>query len=157
MVVEFTLDYKLIGWSQTTNGNPYISQVDETMDPGHADSKLRRTAQEINELGNITWRKEYAFGSTSVIARQFTYNYVTASNYLTKHIRNLVSSVVLSRPGTSVTVVENTYDQYTNQSGCVVGSLADMPGATLHDATNYGPLHSLRGNVTRAVSLATTR
>jgi hypothetical protein len=40
------------------------------MDPGHADAKVRRTEQAINEYGNLMWRKEYAYGSTTVLARE---------------------------------------------------------------------------------------
>jgi RHS repeat-associated protein len=157
MPVSVDVAQREIVWDLTANGNPYVSRVTETMDPGHPDAKIKRTEQAINDFGNLLWRKEYAHGSTTAVAREFSYSYITSSTYLAKHIRNLVSTVVLSRPGSSVTVLENTYDQYTNQSGCVVGSLAEMQGATLHDAANYGPLQSLRGNVTRSTSLGKTR
>ena len=70
MPVSVDVAQREIVWSLTSNGNPYISRVTETMDPGHADAKVRRTEQAINEYGNLMWRKEYAYGSTTVLARE---------------------------------------------------------------------------------------
>ena len=147
-----------IEWTWTTNGNPYIWRVTETMDPGHADAKIRRTEQEISDAGNLNWRKEYAYGSTSVLAREHVYAYETGAAYTNKFIRNLLKTVTLKRPGdTDLIVLSNSYDQYGQfPCGGLYSSptvlLTAMTGATLHDTANYGTGEWVRGNLTRAGS-----
>ncbi len=70
MPVSVDVAHREIVWSLTPNGNPFIFRVTETMDPGHADARIRRTEQSINDFGNLTSRKEYAYGSTSVVVTQ---------------------------------------------------------------------------------------
>ncbi|OYW13144.1 MAG: hypothetical protein B7X34_00805, partial [Acidobacteriia bacterium 12-62-4] len=160
-----TVAEREIVWNLTSNGNPFITQVTETMDPGHADAKIRRTQQAIDDFGNLLWRKEYAFGSTTVLAREYEYAYETGSAYTSKFIRNLLKTVKLRRPGdTELTVVSNSYDQY-GQFPC--GGLYSSPtvlltamtgsGVTLHDTANYGTGQWVRGNLTRAGSSTSQR
>jgi RHS repeat-associated protein len=76
-------------------------------------------------------------------------------------LRNLVSTVTLSRPLTqgvqtaqSILLAQNFYDQYgiaTCESQSV-GSLAAMPNATQHDLAGYSASMPYRGNLTRVAT-----
>ncbi|MFN9892359.1 MAG: hypothetical protein ACK58M_03895, partial [Acidobacteriota bacterium] len=146
-----TVAHRSLAWSLTPNGNPYIAAVTEIVDEGHPDAKIRRTEQTIDNFGNLLAKREFAYGSTTAIAREHVYTYETAPAYINKFIRNLVKTVTLKRPGDAdVLVLSNNYDQDP-------GYLAAMPGATVHDPRFAGFGEPTRGNLSSATSLGSFR
>jgi RHS repeat-associated protein len=161
-----TVAYRSFAWSLTGNGNPFIGTMAEALDPGQPYGKDRRTTQVINDDGNLTDRVEYPDGSSQVELRKYVYTYVgqgagSSNPYRARHLRNLVSTVTVSRPlingvqtAQSIRLVDNFYDQYgtpicDTQS---VGSLAAMPNATQHDTGGYSAAMQVRGNLTRVAT-----
>jgi RHS repeat-associated protein len=154
------VSYKQLTWALTGNGNPYVASVLETMDPGTAFAKAKRTTQVISNEGNLKVRMEYPDGTSTTELRKYEYWYeaegVPSSPYTQRHIRSLLKKVVASRPASgtqtaqTITLVENFFDQY-GVAICDtqrVGYLADMPGATHYDLANYPTSMPYRGNVT---------
>ncbi|MCA2963495.1 MAG: hypothetical protein INH40_06270, partial [Acidobacteriaceae bacterium] len=147
-----TVAHRSLAWSLTPNGNPYIAAVTEIVDEGHPDAKIRRTEQTIDNFGNLLAKREFAYGSTTAIAREHVYTYETAPAYINKFIRNLVKTVTLKRPGDAdVLVLSNSYDQGN--------FLYEMPGATQHDPRFASLINGEwpRGNLTSTASLGTVR
>lgn len=145
-------------YTWTTSGSgPLLASIKTTADPGG--SQIEKTqAWTYTSAGNLSDFKIYQFNSTSTIARQFQYTYLTNSNYTSRYIldRRLTSSVAGTVNGSwqcPVTVSTIAYDA----SGCSgYTTLANVTGAFNHDDTNYGTGFNYRGNPTYAGGLNAT-
>ncbi len=130
-------------WSQTANGTPYVSASEEIMDPATAyvHSKVE---QAIDNHGNLQWRKQYNYwtgSATPVLARTYTYTYVTASNYTNLSIFNRLLMVTVQKLGGSViTLRTNTFD------GTALTGLGSTPRQWDSTVSSY------RANLTRSVT-----
>jgi len=145
-------------WTQTLNQNPYISASEEVINPGTPGvEKASKVEQEINDYGNLTFRKQYGYyapGGSAPLARTFNYTYKTDTHYTSKYIRNRISTVTVQKPGGSVlTLVTNYYDVYPYGSAPQVAFPALL---RQHDTANYGTTLNHRGNVTSSVSFGKT-
>lgn len=130
-------------WVQDADGNPYISAVLSTLDPGTAYAVQSKTEQTLDTHGNVTQMKIYHYGDLVTPARTHSNTYLTNSNYTSRYIFNRVLVSTASGSGQQMTVVSNTYDQ----SEC-----SNVP-----DLRNYDPTTSMyRGNVTTSVANGVT-
>ena len=57
-----TLRSSTATWTQTANGNPYVSTTEEVIDPGVTGvEKASRTEQTVDDHGNLLQRKQYGY------------------------------------------------------------------------------------------------
>src|SRR5439155_15756304 len=96
----------------------------------------------------------FDFGNLSTPARTYNYSYLTDSNYVSRYIRNRLSSVTVTAGG--VTTPLNT-SYYDNAGTNTCGSLQDQSGYVLHDDSNFGTSFTFRGNLTSSNSLGDVR
>lgn len=110
-----TLRSSTATWTQTANGNPYVSVTEEVIDPGVTGvEKASRTEQTVDDHGNLLQRKQYGYytpGGTPVLARTYTYTYLSSTAYTSRWIWNRPVTVKLQKPGgTLMTLLTNTYE-----------------------------------------------
>ncbi len=98
-------------WVQDAAGNPYISAVLTTIDPGTAFVKQSKREQTVDTRGNVTQSKVYDYGNLTTPARTYNSTYLSNSNYTSRYIYNrLGSSAVTPAGGSATTLVTNSYD-----------------------------------------------
>jgi YD repeat-containing protein len=139
-------------WTQGPAGDPYISAVLVTADPGTAYQKQSKTTQVVDGYGNVTQTQLYDYGSLITPARTYTNTYLSASGYPSRYIRNRLLTSTVSDGTNTTTLVSNTFDSYSYP--WVVG-ITTVTGAREHDLTYDGTV-TTRGNVTSSVHLGVT-
>jgi hypothetical protein len=125
------------------NGNPYVSSVLTTLDPGTAYEKQSKTEQTLDIYGNVTQTTIYDYGNLSTPARTYTNTYLTGSQYSSRYIFNRLVTSTVTNGGETGTLVSNTYDYYSYPY-----YLVDRHYLREHDTANYGANFTARGNVT---------
>ena len=98
-----------------------------------------KTAQVLDSYGNTVTSQVYDYGNLSSPARTYSFQYLTASPYAQRYIRNRVASSTVTASGATTTLTTNTYDG---------AGVTDRTGLTVHD---YTP-NLYRGNLTRSVT-----
>ncbi|MFN7919438.1 MAG: RHS repeat-associated core domain-containing protein [Bryobacteraceae bacterium] len=128
-------------WATDPVGRPYIGTTTSTIDVGGT-PKVSKVEQQLDQYGNVQWRKEYNFGPGTV-AKWYEYTYLNSAAYTNKFIRNRLTQVTLKdgAGGQLTTLVYNTYDNYTGQYAMVTRNFLNE-----HDSANYGTGVTLRGN-----------
>ncbi|MBI4910107.1 MAG: hypothetical protein HY820_41200 [Acidobacteria bacterium] len=106
-VVKRQQDYT---WSADPAGRPYIGAVLSTVDPGQSYVKQSKTEQTLDVYGNLTQRKEYAFGNLVTPAKTYTNTYLSTSTYLNAYLRNRVLTSTLTDGTNTVTLASMVYD-----------------------------------------------
>ncbi len=135
-------------WVQDAVGNPYISAVLTTVDPGTAFVQQSKREQAVDTRGNVTQSKVYDYGNLTTPARTYNNTYLSTSNYTSRYIYNrLALSTVTPAGGSATTLVTNSYDS---------SGLTDRTGLREHDSANYGQSFWYRGNLTVSTRQAVT-
>ena len=112
-----------------------------------------KSTQTLDPYGNISHSEVYDYGSLSTAARTYNYTYLTDANYVNRYIRNrMLTATVTPAGGSAVTLVTNTYDNYSAECAAVYVMTA-RTGLLNHDDTNYGTGMTYRGNVTAWTSM----
>ena len=150
---------KYFTWAVTpTSQQPYITQVDTTLEASSASPVQKRSTQILDAYGNVTESREYDYGVVNY--RKYTMQYLTDANYTTRFIRNRLTSLSLSLNGGAATnLLTKGYDHAAFGSCGYQGGYGNyplLPNVTLHDDANYGLSFSFRGNVTGSTSSGTT-
>lgn len=140
-----TIDYT---WAQDPADRPYIGLVETTLN-----SQTSKREQALNEYGNQLWYKIYDYGSSSP-TRTYTRTYLTGAPYSTHYIFDRVTQVTVNDGSGAVTLVQNSYDLYSNNAPCAgFGTpLVYRAGLGQYDYTSgsFGNLSaSTSGGVTR--------
>ncbi|MBL8177793.1 MAG: hypothetical protein JNK48_24155 [Bryobacterales bacterium] len=131
-------------WVQDGAGRPYIGTVLATADPGQTYQKQSKTEQTLDVYGNVTQRKEYAYGNLSTPARTFNNTYLNSSTYLNGFVRNRLSTAQVTNGSQTATLATITYDTHYGDA------LPTTPEQWTAPA-------SVRGIANRVVTPATTR
>ena len=133
---------KYYTWAVTPiSQQPYISQVDTTLEASSGSPLQKRSTQILDAYGNVTEAREYDYGVVNY--RKYTMQYLTDANcYTTRFIRNRLTSLSLSvNGGVATTLLTKGYDHAAfgfcgYQGG--YGNYPLLPNVTLHDDANYG-------------------
>jgi len=116
--------------------NPRTTSVTTTLNDT---SQQFQTQTDYTSYGNVQETRQYDFGLTTLLRRTHTI-YITDTNYTSRHILNLPSTVIVyNGAGTAKSDTAYTYDG---------GTLTSATGATNHDDTNYGASFTFRGLLT---------
>jgi hypothetical protein len=142
--VQSNVRIQNFAYSQDPAGNPYVSSVTTTMDPGQSYALQKKTTQTIDAWGNVTSMQIYDWGNLSTPARAYTNTYLTDPNYTSRYIHNRLLTSVLTNVTPNLTLISNIYD------GSGIYAPNGSPGEW--DAQNYGTAFSYRGNVTQTNS-----
>jgi YD repeat-containing protein len=134
-------------WTQDSTGNNYISRTQEISDPSQSYAVTKQTDQTLDQYGNVTQSKLYNYSNLTTPTKTYTNTYLTGSNYSSRYIFNRPLTSTVTDGTNTLTLASNTYD---------VGSLADAPGITQHDA-NYNTSFTYRGSVTSSTAFAQTQ
>ncbi len=129
-------------WAQDPAGNNYISRTQDIIDPTQSYASTKQTDQTLDQYGNVTQSKLYSYTNLSTSAKTYTNTYLTGSNYTSRYIYNRLLSSTVSDGTNTLTLVSNTYDNYSSPYPVV-----DAPGVTQQDS-NYNTSFVYRGNVT---------
>lgn len=132
-------------WGVSPSGFAYTAAMLNTVDPGTAFAKTSKVEQTVDAYGNLLQKKEYDFGNLTTPSRTTNCTYITTATYLSRYLRNLLSSCSLSAGSTSYTLVTNTYDGAMDTQ--------NLYGVRLHDSANYGTGFTTRGNLTAYTGL----
>src|SRR6185312_15533996 len=106
----------------------------QTLDPGTANQVQKRTAQQLDQFGNVTSTSLYDFGA---VTKAYTNAYLSdasgghpaGSNYNAQHIHNRLLTSTVTQGSQTATLVSNTYDTYSFD--CTV----TIPGYSYVDAS----------------------
>jgi RHS repeat-associated protein len=130
-------------WTQDAVGRNYIGRTQDISDPTRAYRATKQVDQTIDQYGNVTQTKLYAYNNLNTPAKIYTNTYLSDPNYTSLYIYNrLLSSTVSDGNGNTLTLVTNTYDG---------NPLTDAPDAEDLDP-NYDTSFAYRGNVTSSTS-----
>jgi RHS repeat-associated protein len=139
------LDQVNYTWAQDPAGRNYIARTQDIANPSTAYSATKQTDQVMDQYGNVTQTKLYAYGNLSTPAKTYTNTYLSDPNYTSLYIYNrLLTSTVTDANGNVLPLVTNTYDD---------SELTDAPNAWVLDP-NYDVNFYYRGNVTSSTSFA---
>jgi RHS repeat-associated protein len=139
-------------WAQDPVSNPYVGQVQTTSDPGQTYAVTAQVAQTLDQYGNVTQSNLYNFNSLTTPAKTYTNTYLNSSAYLSAYIFNRLLTSTVTNGTTNLTLVTNTYDNYTGNYALQGGGYT---GLTAFDQ-NDGVYDTTRGNVTTSVSFTKT-
>jgi RHS repeat-associated protein len=131
------LNTKAYTW--TTTGFPPVSTVlDNVMTTLGDSGQQSKTAYSYDPWANITDVYEYDYGLT--LSRHTVTTYGTVGDYVTLHIVNLPTEVVIKDgAGNTVSRTDMAYDASTPTA---------VTGASAHDDTGFGASFNTRGNLT---------
>ncbi len=139
------------GWAtQATSGQPYVSLVLTTVDPGQTFQKQQTRTQVIDAYGNVTQQVAYDYAGSTTPARTYTMTYETGANYVNAYLRGLLKTATLTEGSVTKTLVSNVYDYAT-------GLCNHGYSAAPSDVRNWVMPPGPRGNVTESASLGAPR
>jgi RHS repeat-associated protein len=130
-------------WVQDSNGRPYIGTVLVTIDPGQSYQKQSKTEQTLDVFGNLTLRKEYAFGNLVTPAKTYTNTYSTTVPHQIYYIRNRLWNSQVTDGVSTVTLVSNQYDAYDGYT-----TLTSLPSTPQQFDSTKTTSFTSRGNPT---------
>lgn len=143
---------KFYSWARTpTSDQPYISQVDSTLELGTSNALTKRSIQNLDQYGNVILAKEYDYTLSETTARWYFTDYLTDTNYTSRYIRNRPTQTRMTVNGVTTVLATNLYDYGVSP---VCGAFANyfsypiVQNVTHHDDANYGQGFSYRGNLT---------
>jgi YD repeat-containing protein len=139
-------------WTTDTYGKPYIGSTTTTWDLGQGvNEKWKRTDQLIDIWGNVTQTKLYDWNNSTTAKRIFDNTYADFGSSV--FLKNRVSQQTFTQDNSTVTTIENAYDQYI--ANCPVSggcAMATVSNPRLHDTATYTTSYTTRGNLTSSRS-----
>ena len=155
------LTRKTLTWTQVINSTPqppYVTSVLSEQDPGQSYAVSSKTEQDVDAWGNVTQTRLYDYSSLATPAKTYTNTFLTGTNYTSRNIRNRLLTSTVSDGTNTVTLVTNTYDDYsTYRSGCttdgsqISGVVQAYLGTPTQWDSTYNTFFYYRGNVTKQV------
>jgi hypothetical protein len=103
---------KEYGWTQDAAGNIYLNAVVNTLNPGTASAAQSKTLQILDTYGNLTQSQVYDYGNLTTPVRTYDYQYLNGANYISRYIRNRMTSASVTSASGTLNLVTNTYDNY---------------------------------------------
>ncbi len=149
---------KTFSWSITpVTSQPFIWQVDTTLEPWRGNAITRRSTQALDQYGNVTTSEEWDYGLNLATRKIYSMTYVTDANYTSRFIRNrLLQATLQVGTGPLTTLATNVYDTPGGAHPCGVRPANPLvpPGtpdvdpalAYLHDSSYQSAVY--RGNLT---------
>jgi RHS repeat-associated protein len=98
-------------WAQDPARRNYIGRTRDIANPITPFSVTKQIDQVMDQYGNVTQTKLYAYNNLVTPAKTYTNTYLSDPNYTSLYIYNrLVSSTVTDASGNTTTLVTNVYD-----------------------------------------------
>lgn len=129
-------------WVQDSAGNPYVRDVVTTVDPGTPQSSQVRKSQWRDANGNVTRSEVTDWNDVVNPIRSVDYTYLSTSAYTSRFIYDRLLTATATGGSQTVQVVQNTYDQYPQNTLIAAGPMLE------HDSSTYHQTFLTRGNLT---------